>query len=92
MCVCVWGAGGRFSSPLAHSEVARGASAQVAPLGVGAAVVAGVLARGALVQVLAAAAELVEVVARGAGTLEAAQRVVAGRRATAGGVGAFVLI
>lgn len=56
---------------------AGGAAAQVAPLGVGAAVAAGVLGRGALVDVLAAEPVLLEVEPGGAGAAEAAQRVVA---------------
>lgn len=66
--------------PLSRPEIAGGAAAKVAPLGVGASVAAGASSGGALVHVLAAPQGLVEVEARGADTLEASQRVVAGGR------------
>lgn len=79
-------------SPLPGPVEAPGAAAQVAPVGVGAAVDAGVPSGAALVHVLAAAGALVEVEAGGADAFEAAQRVVAGGGATHGPALALVLI
>lgn len=78
--------------PLSCSEVAWRASAQVAAVGVGAAVVTGVLRGGALVDVLAAATVLLEVEACRADAAVAAQGVVAGSAAADLGVLALVLI
>lgn len=78
--------------PLSHSVVPRWAAAEVAPFCVGAAVIAWVLGRRALIHVVAGTGELVEGEPRGAGALVASQGVVAGSRATGIGIGAFILI
>ena len=80
------------SSPLSRSEVARGASAQVAPVGVRAAELAGVGGGGALVDVGAAAGPLLVVEAGGTQATEAAQGVVARSSAADLGIQALVLI
>lgn len=66
------------SSPLSGSEEASWTAAQVASVGVGAAVDAGVATGAAFIHVLAAAGTLLIVEARRTHALEAAQRVVAG--------------
>lgn len=81
-----------LGSPLSCPEVARWAAAQVPSVGVGAAVVAGVLRVRAFVDVRAAAAHLLKVEAVGADAAEAAQGVVAGSAATDLAVLALVLI
>ena len=63
--------------PLSGPVVSSGTAAQVASVGVGAAVAAGVAPHGALVDVLAAAGPLLKVEAGRTHALEAAQRVVA---------------
>lgn len=68
----------RVSSPLSGSEEASWTAAQVASVGVGAAVDAGVATGAAFIHVLAAAGTLLIVEARRTHALEAAQRVVAG--------------
>lgn len=84
---------GRLAAlPLSHSVVARWAAAEVAPFRVGAAVIAGVLGRRALIHVVAGTGELVEGEAWGAGTLVTAQSVVAGSRAAGIGIGALILV
>ena len=77
---------------MACPEVPGRAATEVAPVRVGAAVVAGVLAGGALVDVGAAAAGLLEVEARGAHATEAPQCVVARRPAADLAVLTFILI
>lgn len=84
--------GRRRALPLSHSVVPRWAAAEVAPFRVGAAVIARVLGRRALIHVVAGTGELVEGEPRGAGALVAPQGVVAGSRATGIGIGAFILI
>lgn len=66
------------SSPLSGSEEASRTAAQVASVGVGAAVDAGVATCAAFIHVLAAAGTLLKVEARRTHALEAAQRVVTG--------------
>lgn len=77
---------------MSGSEVTRGASAEVAPVCVGAAKLAGVLASGALVDVCASSASLLVVEAGGAEAAEASQRVVARRSPADLAVQALVLI
>ena len=78
--------------PLACPEVSRRAATEVAAVRVGAAVVAGVLAGGALVDIGAAPAVLLVVEAGGARTAEAPQCVVARRPPTDLAVLTFILI
>lgn len=78
--------------PLSRTEVPRGTPAQVAPVRVGAAELAGVVAGGALVDVGAAAARLLVVEAGGAEAAEAPQGVVARRPPADLAVLALVLI
>lgn len=87
LCVGRWRA-----LPLSHSVVARWAAAEVAPFRVGAAIIARVLGRRALVHIVAGTGELVEGEPRGAGALVAPQGVVAGSRATGIWIGALILI
>lgn len=77
---------------MSGSEVTRGASAEVAPVCVGAAKLAGVLASGALVDVCASSASLLVVEAGWAEAAEASQRVVARRSPADLAVQALVLI
>lgn len=77
---------------LSHSVVPRWAAAEVAPFCVGAAVIAWVLGRRALIHVVAGTGELVEGEPGGAGALVASQGVIAGSRATGIGIGAFILV
>lgn len=77
---------------MSRTEVPRGTPAQVAPVRVGAAELAGVVAGGALVDVGAAAARLLVVEAGGAEAAEAPQGVVARRPPADLAVLALVLI
>lgn len=85
-------AGRMEALPLSHSVVPGRAAAEVAPLCVGAAIVARVLGGGALIHIVAGTGELVEGEPRGAGALVTPQGVVTGSRATGIRIGAFILV
>lgn len=77
---------------MSNSVIARWAATEITTLGVGAAIIAGVLGRGALIHIVAGMGELVIGEPRGAHTPVTPQGVVARSRATHVRIGAFVFI
>lgn len=80
------------SSPLSGSKETSRTAAQVASVGVGAAIAAGVCACATFVHILAATSVLLKVKAGRTDALEAAQGVVAGSRAANGPTLTFIFI
>lgn len=77
---------------MSYSVVPGRAATEIAPFRVGAAIIAGVLGGGALIDVVAGTGELVKGEPRGTDAFVTSKGVVAGSRAAGIGIGAFVLV